>query len=278
MIEDTIYKQLVALSSPRLWVFSSVTYLLGVAMGLTVFGSSSAIVPTWHFVLFICWMISLGMIAGLSYAKGSPHIVFPWEVLCNLRNLKNQRSGVSGDATISLIISSAFLILLFLVNLISLDSKILILSIWLLVADFIYDSPHIKGSYRSGINTVYGAVLAIPLFVGYVFITRVWPPTDLLVAGVCYGIAMGIYANAVRGEHVLSKNKSLGISAVFTVVCGYILSQYGVVYSLAVSSLVVVLICSAYAKDSLTMHKIHDTAFFLHFAAGILMGGYFFSA
>ncbi len=278
MIEDTTYKQLVALSNPRLWVFSSVTYLLGVAMGLVVFGSASAIVPTWHFVLFVCWMISLGMIAGLSYTKRSPHIVFPWEVLRNLGSLKAQRSGVSGDAIISLTISSAFLILLLLVNLISLDGKILILSIWLLVADFIYDSPYIKGNYRSGINAVYGAVLATPLFVGFVFITRTWPPTDLLVAGVCYGIAMGIYANAVRGDYVLSKNKSLGISAIFTVVCGYILSQYDIVYSLAVSSLVAVLMRSAYAKDSLTMHKIHDMAFYLHFAVGILVGCYFFSA
>lgn len=278
MIEDATFKHLVSLSSPRLWFLSAATFLLGVAMGLMVFGRFSAVIPTWHFVLFIFWAISVGMVAALSYARESPSIVFPWELIGNLKHLATGTGRLERSATISSFISGAFLVLLLLVNLVSLDGKIFVLSLCLLAADFIYDSPYIKEPYRSRVTVVYGAVLIIPLFVGYVFSTHTWPNLNLVAAGVCYGIAMGIYANAVRGEYFLSKNTSLYASALASVVCGYILSRYDVFYSLTVSSLLVVLILSALAKDSSKMHKIHDLAFYFHFVIGTLVGFHFFAA
>lgn len=247
-------------------------------MGLMVFGRSSAVVPTWHFVLFLLWAISIGMVAALSYATKSSRIVFPWELIGNLKHLATGTGRLERSAGISLLISSAFLLLLLLVNLISLDGKVLVLSICLLVADFVYDSPFIKEPYRSRIAVVYGVALIIPLLVGYVFSTHAWPNPDLVVAGICYVVAMGIYANAVKGEYVLSKNTSLCISALVSVICGYILSRYDLFYSLTVSSLLIVLMLSVQAKDNSKMHEIHNLAFYFHFVVGTLVGFHFFAA
>ena len=273
MFNDSALKQLVSISNPRMWFFYPVTYVLGVATGMFLL-KETVNASVWVFILYIFWFIALGIVAGFVERERSHKVIFPSDLihdfLCNKRNAGNNR--------LSSYISGFCLLFFFVSNLILQNSKICVLSISLFLLDFLLHSSGITKIVKAYVRMLYGMVLITPFLIGYIFITNTWPNIDCILAGILYGTAMGIYANAVEGEYTLfSKNTALVASGMLSIVCGSIFARYGVIYSLTVSSLLVVLGMSFFAKDSNEMHAIHAKAFYMHLIVGFVVGTYFFT-
>src|SRR3989344_3808991 len=290
-----VAEQTTSISNPRLWVYAAGTYLLGVALGLSLFKEAPITASPWYFIICLFWIISVGMVMGLSHSQKSLKMIVPWEFIfaffkyLTTGDKSKFKTQVDIDTKISVAIGSVSILLFFLVNVLLLNIKILALGIGLFIVDFLYNSRHIGGRYAPFIDVILGTVYMIPLLVGYIFITNKWPDPLLLVAGAFFFVATELYGKIIEAEDdflknkktsviILGKEKSLFVSIVLTVLCGIIFASYETFYFLFVVPFLFILIFSLYAKDRDELLKIHAKTLIIHSVTGFLAVSYFFIA
>ncbi len=291
MVERTIL-----ISNPRLWAYGAGTYLLGVALGLSLFKETPITASPWYFIICLFWIISVGMVMGLSHSRESSKLVFPWEFIfaffkyltsADKSKFKQQENNIYAE--ISIAIGGVSIFLFFLANALILNTKIVALGIGLFIVDFLYNSRHIDGRYAPFIDVILGTVYMIPLLVGYIFITDTWPNPLLLVAGAFFFAATELYGKIIEAKDdslknkrtsaiILGKEKSLLISIALTVLCGVIFALYEMFYFLFVVPFLFILIFSLYAKDRDELLKIHAKTLIVHSLTVFLVVSYFFIA
>ncbi len=285
----------VLISNPRLWAYGAGTYLLGVALGISLFKEASITASPWYFIICLFWIISVGMVMGLSHSQESSKLIFPWEFVFTFfkylttGDKSKFKAQVDIDAKISIVVGSIFILLFFLVSVLLLNIKILALGIGLFIADFLYNSRHIDGRYTPFIDVILGTVYMIPLLVGYIFITDKWPDPWLLLAGAFFFVATELYGKIIEAKDdslknkrtsaiILGKEKSLLVSIALTVLCGIIFASYETPYFLFVVPFLFILIFSLYAKDRDELLKIHAKTLTVHSLTVFLVVSYFFIA
>jgi len=290
-----VVEQTASISNPRLWVYAAGTYLLGVALGISLFKEALITASPWYFIICLFWIISVGMVMGLSHSRGSPKLIFPWEFIfiffkyLTTGDKSKFKTQVNIDTKISIAIGSVSILLFFLVNVLLLNIKILALGIGLFIVDFLYNSRYISGRYAPFIDVILGTAYMIPLLVGYIFITNKWPDSLLLVAGAFFFVATELYGKIIEAEDdflknkrtsaiILGKEKSLFVSIVLTVLCGIIFASYETFYFFFVVPFLFILIFSLYAKDRDELLKIHAKTLIIHSVTGFLAVSYFFIA
>ena len=288
-------EQTVLISNPRLWAYGAGTYLLGVALGISLFKETPITASPWYFIICLFWIISIGMIMGFSHSQKSSKLVFPWEFIFTFfkylttGDKSKFKTQMAIDTKISIAIGSVSILLFFLLNVLLLNIKILALGIGLFIVDFLYNSRHIDGRYALFIDVILGTVYMIPLLVGYIFITDTWPDLLLLVAGAFFFAATELYGKIIEAKDdslknkrtsaiILGKEKSLLVSIVLTVLCGIIFASYEMFYFSFVVPFLFILIFSLYAKDRDELLKVHAKTFIVHSLTIFLVVSYFFIA
>lgn len=288
-------EQTALISNPKLWVYGAGTYLLGVALGLSLFKETPITASPWYFIICLFWIISVGMVMGLSHSQESSGLIFPWEFILaffkylttgDKSKFRQQINNI--DTKISITIGSVSILLFFLVNVLLLNIKILALGIGLFIVDFLYNSRHVGGRYAPFIDVMLGTVYMIPLLVGYIFITDKWPDPLLLVAGAFFFVATELYGKIIEAKDdslknkrtsaiILGKEKSLLVGIILTVLCGIIFASYEAFYFLFVVPFLFILIFSLYAKDRDELLKIHAKTLIVHSLTVFLAVSYFFT-
>lgn len=287
-------KQTALISNPKLWVYGAGTYLLGVALGLSLFKETPITASPWYFIICLFWIISVGMIMGLSHSQESSGLIFPWEFILaffkylttgDKSKFKQQINNI--DTKISITIGSVSILLFFLVNVLLLNIKILALGIGLFIVDFLYNSRHVGGRYAPFIDVMLGTVYMIPLLVGYIFITNKWPDPLLLVAGAFFFVATELYGKIIEAKDdslknkrtsaiILGDKKSLILAIILAILCGVILASYKMFYFLFMVPFLIILLISFFAKDRDSLLKIHSKTLVVYSVTGFLITSYFF--
>ncbi|MEK9186699.1 MAG: UbiA family prenyltransferase [Patescibacteria group bacterium] len=288
-----LIKQITSISNPELWFYSFGLYLFGFILAVALFPNHPT-VPLWQFILYFLWMVSAGMVFGLSHHKESAKFIFPWEILFiafrYLTTGKRQKIITRGDPNVNIAtaISSIYVLLFILANGIFPNVKILFLGLGFFVADFLYNSRHVNGKFRPFIDVLLGGVYGISLFIGYVAVTGKWPDILLIIASILYCVALEAHSRTieVHSEHLKDKNTSMTVlgkekllftSIILIVLCGAILASYNILYFLMVIPFLAIFILSLLAKNREEMLKIYNKIFFIHTFLAFFVISYFFA-
>lgn len=258
-----------------MWFLGLVTFLVGAHAGMAMSGANSILIPTWIFVLVIVWVLTLGTLFLPPRTKDPRDLVFPWQLGSFIASWRTLTPPLSEEKRTSLYASIACVVLTVVVNLVHPDLKLLLLTGFLYLVNFIHTYPLFQRKVLA-VNGVGATTLAVPLIIGYVLTAGSWPATDIIVIVLIYSGTMGIYFSAVGDGTARAKVLFLS-SAVLGTACSVALAHYGTVYALAAVPLPLISLMSLRVYDERSLHRLHDALFYLAGVVWTLVGSYFFA-